>query len=171
MDQPEAGDRLEVKIVSNTSPIHYLVLIDQVRCLESLFGKIAVPPAVVDELRHPSAPAKVRDWVENAPSWMVLTRPSTSPVVSEHLGPGEQEAIQIALDNKADLLIIDDRDAKREATTLRITCVGTLTILLESGRLNLLNFEHSLKHLCKTTNFRISPKLYQDLLRQFHESP
>ena len=102
---------------------------------------------------------------------MVLTQPSTSPRFSNHLGPGEQEAIQIALDNKADLLIIDDRDAKRAATTLGITCVGTLTILLESGRLKLLDFEHSLKRLSETTSFRISPNLYREVLREFRESP
>lgn len=47
-------------VVTDTSPINYLVQIGQVELLEKLFGTVIVPQTVVMELQRPQAPAKVR---------------------------------------------------------------------------------------------------------------
>jgi hypothetical protein len=79
-----------VKVVADTSPIHYLILIDQTDLLSGLFGRIFVPPAVEAELRHPSAPAVVRRMIAEGPDWLetVLFKidPAQAPVVGLHAG-------------------------------------------------------------------------------------
>ena len=50
-------------VVSNTSPINYLVLIGQIDVLPALFGEITIPQAVRDEWTHPDAPAPLRAWI------------------------------------------------------------------------------------------------------------
>lgn len=54
-------------VVSDTSPVNYLVLIGCIHVLNSLYEKVAVPPAVWSELQSPRTPVAVRDWVVNAP--------------------------------------------------------------------------------------------------------
>ncbi len=43
-------------VVSDTSPLHYLILIGRDSVLEKLYGQVIVPPAVLQELGHPAAP-------------------------------------------------------------------------------------------------------------------
>lgn len=39
-------------VVSDTSPLNYLVLIEEAEILPASFSRTLVPPAVVDELRE-----------------------------------------------------------------------------------------------------------------------
>lgn len=47
-------------VVADTSPINYLIQIEQVSVLSRLYGRVLIPPAVFQELTHPSAPSEVR---------------------------------------------------------------------------------------------------------------
>lgn len=47
-------------IVSNTSPINYLILIGHINLLPELFGAIIIPQAVYSELSDASAPSHVQ---------------------------------------------------------------------------------------------------------------
>ena len=51
-------------VVSNTSPVNYLVLIDLQDVLPALFGRVLVPNAVLQELRSPAAPPQVKNWLD-----------------------------------------------------------------------------------------------------------
>ncbi len=57
-------------VVADTSPLNYLVLIGAAGVLEPLYTRVAVPEAVLIELKQPQAPAKVRAWIENPPAWL-----------------------------------------------------------------------------------------------------
>ncbi len=48
-------------VVSDTSPLSYLVLIEEVEVLPAIFGRVVIPPAVVEELQAPGAPDAVKD--------------------------------------------------------------------------------------------------------------
>jgi len=48
---------------------------------------------------------------------------------SRRLGLGEQEALTLAIQKQADLLIIDDRKAFNEAREQKLTAVSTRTVL------------------------------------------
>jgi hypothetical protein len=44
-------------VISDTTPLNYLILIGQIEVLPQLFGRLIVPPAVIREMLHPKAPA------------------------------------------------------------------------------------------------------------------
>jgi predicted nucleic acid-binding protein len=59
-------------IVSNTSPINYLILIGQIDLLPELFRQISIPQAVYSELSDTEAPRPVRTWIASPPSWLKI---------------------------------------------------------------------------------------------------
>jgi predicted nucleic acid-binding protein len=60
-------------VVTNTSPLNYLLLIGEARLLPLLFQSLHLPAAVRDELR--AAAAAVRTWAENPPDWAPSIKP------------------------------------------------------------------------------------------------
>ena len=57
-------------VVSNTTPLNYLILTGEVDLLLTLYGQVLVPESVIAELRHPRAPEKVREWIASLPEWI-----------------------------------------------------------------------------------------------------
>jgi predicted nucleic acid-binding protein len=135
-------------VVADTSPLNYLIEIDCIGLLHQLYGTIIVPRAVAYELTHSDAPMKVRLWVERLPDWVVERGSSSQPdpgLVS--LDYGEREAIQIALEVNADLLLIDERRGSKEAERRGLTVTGTLGVLLEAGLPGLIDPEAAYRRL------------------------
>jgi predicted nucleic acid-binding protein len=153
-------------IVSDTSPIRYLVLIGEADLLRELYGKILIPGAVYSELQQPQTPETVRVWVNSAPDWLsvVLVPPLPALPVSSALGEGERQAMALALDSGADLLLVDDKTAAREARRLQLTVSGTLGILVRAAEVGLVNLNSALQRLEKT-NFRVNPKILRQLAK------
>jgi predicted nucleic acid-binding protein len=75
-----------------------------------------------------------------------------------NLDPGESEAIALAVEIRADLLIVDERAGRNTAAALGLNCMGTLGVLALASRRGLLNFEAALESLL-LTNFRASDEL------------
>jgi predicted nucleic acid-binding protein len=94
-------------VISDTSPINYLVLIGKQDILPTLFDRIIVPQSVVRELSAAAAPHSVRRWIAAPPSWLEIREPvkSLGPELFL-LGEGERDAIQLAEELKADLLVM-----------------------------------------------------------------
>ena len=59
-------------VVSNTSPLNYLILVEAVHLLPALFGSIIIPLAVHDELSDRLAPDPVRHWIMQKPDWLLV---------------------------------------------------------------------------------------------------
>ena len=81
----------------------------------------------------------------------------------DRLDRGEQDAILLAESFKAERLIIDDLEGRREAVHRGLTVIGTLGLLAEAGRRNLLDLPQALADL-RATNFHVSPELIEVLL-------
>lgn len=119
-------------VVSDTSPIRYLVLIGEIGLLEKLYGRILIPTAVFAELQAKQTPEAVRAWMQAAPSWaevISVNQPTIEHLVSSALGPGERAAITMALQINADLILMDERAGVDEARRLGIAVTGTLGVL------------------------------------------
>ncbi|MGP8247746.1 MAG: hypothetical protein ACLQVN_24945 [Bryobacteraceae bacterium] len=69
-------------VIADTSPINYLILIDQIDLLARLYHRILIPPAVMAELKHPLAPRPVRDWAGDTPDWLEIVSPKSSLTLS-----------------------------------------------------------------------------------------
>jgi predicted nucleic acid-binding protein len=150
-------------VVADTSPLNYLVLIGSIDLLPALFQQVTVPPAVVTELCHAGSPEAVRQWAQSPPAWLDV-RPLANPPLSLNLGPGEVEAISLALELRAEKILIDDRCARHAATGLGLTVVGTLAVLVEAGRAGLVDLDQALLRLSATT-FRVHPSVLASLRR------
>ena len=152
-------------VVSDTSPIHYLLLIDQVELLPKLYERIIIPDIVRDEMLAAGAPLILRQWIQQPPDWLdiyIVELPTNLALM--RLDPGERAAIQLSLQIQADLLIVDDKPARQAATALGIKITGLLGILDEAARLGEINLPIAIAQLMNKTNFRASPKLIQSLL-------
>ncbi|MFN0123267.1 MAG: DUF3368 domain-containing protein [Blastocatellia bacterium] len=117
-------------IVSDTTPFRYLIEIRQVQILETLFGSVMIPGKVAGELQHPKTPQLVSDWIRARPSWVDVR--SADPglfIPQRRIDQGEHEAIALALELRADRLLIDDRNGRLEAKRAGLTTVPTLAIL------------------------------------------
>lgn len=151
-------------VVADTSPLRYLVLIQHIDILPTLYGRVIVPPDVIAELAHEHTPAMVQAWLSNPPNWLDVRAPkSATTIEAATLGPGEQAAIALAEELAADALLIDDRDGRREATRRRLPVLGTLRVLADAAEQSLLDLADAFDRLAHT-NFRADERLVQRLL-------
>src|SRR5437016_1874229 len=125
-------------VVSDTSPLNYLVLIGHVDVLPVLFDRIFAPPAVIVEVLHPGSPPPVHAWATTPPPWLEIVSPSIIDP-AQRLGAGEMEAICVARELNADLLLIDERKATAVAQRLGLRVVGTLNVLAAAAERQLLD--------------------------------
>jgi predicted nucleic acid-binding protein len=149
-------------VISDTSPLNYLVLTDLVRILPALFQRVLIPQAVFDELRSPQAPDEVKQWIAAAPDWLaVQSVVSASPGLA-HLDPGEREVVSLALHLKADLLLLDEAKGRQAARAHGFAVAGTLGLLDRAAARGLTDLSAAIERLKRTT-FRVSPKVLNSL--------
>jgi predicted nucleic acid-binding protein len=155
-----------MRVVSDTSTLCYLILIEETRLLPELFTQIAIPPAVRDELAHPEAPAMVRDWIASPPEWLSV---GSAPVGSDdreiqRLDPGEREAILLTEQMDADLLLLDDWKARELARVRGLSITGLIGVLDMAIEKGLVDPGAAVERL-RATTFRVSDQLLAILLR------
>jgi predicted nucleic acid-binding protein len=155
-------------VVSNTSPLNYLVLIDSIDVLPALYGAVLVPPAVLEELADPASPERVRSWASAPPQWLRIERPRMSDAPSSIgvLHEGETHAITLALQQKADRLLIDERAGTGVARSLGLRAIGNLGILDLAAEQRLINLPSKLGQLESETNFRMTRSLRVHILQR-----
>lgn len=153
-------------VVADTSPLNYLILIDQASLLHSLFGEVLIPNAVHRELQHPKTPERVQHWIANPPEWLkvrgIQTTPSAPLLI---LDIGEREAIQLAVEVKADAVLMDEVEGRSVAESFGLRVSGTLGILERASRLGMIDLRQTFAKL-EQTNFRVSPELRKALIRR-----
>src|SRR5712691_8267544 len=151
-------------VVADASPLHYLVLIEQVALLPALYGQVIIPHAVHEELQHQKTPETVRVWMRHPPSWLDI-RPSYPEYDPElwRLGRGERQVILLAQAISADVLLIDERNGRRAARSRGLRTVGTLGILDEAAARALIDLPAALARLQATT-FYAPPELFEVIL-------
>jgi predicted nucleic acid-binding protein len=151
-------------IVSNTSPINYLILIGHINLVPELFDAIIIPQAVYSELSDASAPSPVQTWIATPPDWLKV-QPVSQPsdAILDLLDPGEREAILLAQELNADLLLLDDMKARRTATERGLAITGILGILDQAATMKLIDLPAAVQNL-QSTSFWASDSLFQKLL-------
>lgn len=119
-------------VVSDTTPITTLLKARQADLLQKLFGSVTVPEAVLEELRafHAAVPDFIRV--------QAVVGPGRRLPGTENLGSGEAEAIRLAKEAGAEMLLTDDRKARAAAASLGIRCVGLLGLLIQAKKKNLI---------------------------------
>jgi predicted nucleic acid-binding protein len=147
-------------IVSDTSPLNYLVLIGAVDLLPKLVSVVLIPPAVAAELAHPRTPIAVRQWISNSPSWLQIVAPlNVDPLL--RLDRGEAEAISLAIERGIHAILIDERKGFHVAKSLGLEPLGILAVLEVSAARGLINFDDAIGRL-RTTTFHFTERLITD---------
>ncbi len=152
-------------VVADTSPLNYLIVTGYDHLLPELFGVILVPPAVFEELSDPNAPEPVRGWIGRLPEWIHIHAAVGVVPPIENLGQGEIEGIALAEALKADLVLIDDADAREEAEKRNLKVTGTLGVLRLAALQRIVDLPEAIAKLL-ATNFFVSPRLVADLLSE-----
>lgn len=153
-------------VVTDASPIHYLVLIGADVYLERLYGRILIPDTVVRELQAERTPDRVRNWMQTPPPWVEVVHASAAAergVISASLDAGESEVILLALQLRSELVLMDERAGVEEARRLGLTVTGTLGVLARCAERGWIDLKSTLEEL-RRTNFRVHPKLIRELL-------
>lgn len=155
-------------IVSDTTPIHYLILIEKEMILPELFGEIIIPEAVAIEMKHEKTPEAVRHFIDFPPNWIKI-KSAKSNIFLETiggLGAGETEAIALAIEENADAILMDDRKAIRTARQKNLTVLTTFAILELAAVKKLIDLPQTLDKLAQT-NFRMpSDEIIQEILER-----
>ena len=139
-------------VVADAGPLHYLVLIDCGEALRKLFDRVLVPFAVRDELLHPRAPQKVTDWIISERPWLEITQVA-HPRPVHGLHKGETEALQLALERRADAVLMDDMDGRVAARRLGIPTIFTVAILEIAAEKDLVDLPVAISKLQQTSFF------------------
>lgn len=122
-----------INAISNASPLLYLHRIGVLDWLPALFSELWIPGAVEREL----AEGRRRGYDVPDPqghAWLKVVEPKGVPSqwLTLDLGPGELAAMALALENPAEVVLLDDALARRIAQAAGLTVWGTLRIVLEA---------------------------------------
>lgn len=121
------------RVVVNATPIIALSLIGSIDLLRQLYVEILIPPAVHAEVlsggieRAGMLELKQASWIRDTP----LQSPRSADLLVD-LARGEAEVLVLALEQQADMVILDERLARRHAQRLGIPVTGTLGVLLRA---------------------------------------
>lgn len=155
-------------VVSDTTPLHYLIVIGRVSILEKLYLEIIVPPAVLKELGHPSAPSEVSAWAKSPPRWVKVQAPDSIPQHFDDLDFGERQALALATEIRADLVLLDDKVARRCAEHESLKVKGTLGVVADAAKAGLLDFRETVE-LLQRTSMHIDAKLVQRIIEEYEK--
>ncbi|MBP5971866.1 DUF3368 domain-containing protein [Brasilonema sp. CT11] len=155
-------------VVCDTSPITNLAAVGQLNLLQQLYSNIIIPQAVYDEMVNldyavPGASeVQTLSWIQHQ---QVINLTLVTTLLAE-LDQGEAEAIVLAIELEADLLLLDERRGRKVASRYGLNITGLLGILIEAKHKGLiLTVKPVLDELILQVGFRVSNKLYVDTLQ------
>jgi hypothetical protein len=152
-------------IVSDTSPVTSLIQIGRLELLNQVFGNVVIPKAVYQELCKVPNQQPVID----SQNWLFVQKAADRNLVKKlekELDEGEAEAIALALELKADYLVIDEFRGRDKAEDIGLKIIGTIGTLLEAKKKGLIpKVKPLMDDLIRNATFRIHPTLYQQVLK------
>ncbi|MES2393970.1 MAG: DUF3368 domain-containing protein [Acidobacteriota bacterium] len=143
-------------VVSDTTPLNYLIRLGLIGLLEEFYGAVYIPTAVLAELQHARTPDSVRSWAQNPPAWLVIRTVSSELPELADLDLGERKALSLAVQLQAGLLLADDLEARQAASRLGLALTGTLGVIRDATEAGRLNFDETIADL-QQLGFRVSP--------------
>ncbi len=159
-------------VVCDASPIINLAVVGRLVLLKQLYSRVFIPQAVYNEI------VEVDDEQANIEEikklkWVETKTVKNNTLISElqtELDKGEAEAIALAIELKADILLLDERLGRKVASRFGLNYIGLLGILIEAkckGFIPLV--KPILDELVEKAGFWVSNKLYSSVLKSAGE--
>ena len=150
-----------MRVIVNTSPLIALHRIERVNLLRDLYTQVVCPQSVVDEIETGvrKGYAAFSTW----PSWVSVEPDPLAKAFRRELGAGESAVLALALVSKADLVVLDDLQARLVAAELDVRTTGTLGILAAAQHHGLIVSARREAQQLQAAGFRIHPALIEAL--------
>ena len=150
-------------VVADASVLLALARIDRLDLLHRLFQDVRIPPTVAREVSRT---------LPRLPDWIGVTEPRAvgNAPGAKGLHAGEVDAIALALDLPASLLILDDLPARRHAAALGLTIIGTAGVLVLAKRGGLILSVRELLDLLRGAGFRLRQDVYEQVVADAGET-
>lgn len=158
-------------VICDSTVLIGLTKIGRIDLLKQIYKEIHIPEAVFTEVaikgRGRSGAKEVAnaDWIHKE---SVKDKRTVEMFVAE-MGQGEAEVLVLGKELNADWLIIDDERARTAAISAGFQIIGLAGILLLAKQLKLIPSVKSLLNELKNKNFRLSDKIYKEVLKKAEE--
>ena len=161
-----------MNIVSNTSPLINLAMIGELELLHKLYDTICIPQAVYDEIVVQGNGQAGDEQIKNS-SWIQVQTIKNELLVQSlllELDKGEAEAIALAVETSAHLVLLDEKRGRTIAAHFKVRHLGLLGVLVQAKRTGLIPVVKPLiDHLRHHAGFWIDNKLYHYVLNSVNE--
>lgn len=159
-------------VVADTSVILNLVRVSHDRLLQKIYREVWIPTKVAEEFRW-QVSVNPRFHGLSLPDWLQIRDPANIPKNlrdNDRLDPGECAALALAVEIRADAILIDEENGREIAAETGLKHVGILGILLRAKNAGLVSsLTPVFELLRRDANFWISPALREYVLRQAGE--
>lgn len=158
-------------VVSDTSPISNLFQIGEIELLPKLYGSVVIPPEVYTELMVLARFGFDLSLLESV-EWLEVKAckdTDRSAELSVDLDRGEAQAIVLATEVGADLVLMDEEKGRAIARQLGLNVTGLLGVLLDAKRNQLIPLIEPLIQKLQANDFYLSEKLIELVLKQAGE--
>ena len=155
-----------MSVVSDTSVLIAFESLGKLQILKKIFHQIIIPEGVYKEL-------KVEEGEFVLGNWIIVKKIANTDLFRRlylDLGEGESEAITLSIEEQADFILLDDKEARKEAIDLDLKVIGTAGLLLSAKRKGLISsVMEEIRKLEERINFRLSGDLKQYIKEQAGE--
>ncbi len=157
----------EKLVVANSTPLINFATIDRLDILRKLFKHIIVPPAVWKELTEKGSAYVSADKIKNV-AWIKvisIKEDNFLRIIKLKIDEGEAEAIALAIQSKASLVLLDEIDARDIAQNIDLNVIGTIGCLLLAKKLKFISeIKPLLDKIIKDAKFWINKELYKKII-------
>jgi hypothetical protein len=161
-----------VKVVADSSVLISLSTINQLELLHKKVSEVIIPRAVQKEVviegrgQPGSQEVQLSDWI----SVQEVKDQSFVWLLEAKLDRGESEAIALAHELSADLILLDEKDARLQAKRVGLRILGTIGILIWAKKTGYISsLQEQLNALRDKAKFRVSTELYERALKSVSE--
>lgn len=157
-------------LIADSSALIALAVCDSLELLESLYQEIKVPKAVFEEVTTGNR-AYCRELTEFLEGKTISLPEEVKKIQDFSLGAGETEAMILYKKLPGDLLLVDDKRAKKIAALNNINTIGSLGVWLEAKLRHLVPEIRTRMIKLHQSDVFIQQQLYNAVLKKVGEEP
>lgn len=159
------------KVIVNTTPLIALSHVGRLDILKKLYGEVTIPEAVYNELSV-KAESVCKKAVDSSLDWIRVDKiknQMAKTMYKTQLHDGEVEVMILAKEVAADVVIIDDANAKKHAKYLGLPVTGTLGVLIKAKQKGYINELRPILQRMVESGIYLSQSLIELCLKQVGE--